>query len=212
MSTIQSAELLALEKLAPQLISDVANMVALMKGLLNGALRAGGSVSCKAGSRKLYTTGGYMSKFVARPDGTSEVFVALNFTGSAELPQAFMVVAGPQAVTHPDGTPMVVDTIPDALAAVAAGAGTDATVTPTHGTYRVDTLALAPDVNSPGEWFLILGRPTEARSLAAAGAIDAPQVPAMAADALFPVARITTRVGSKGISQIEIIAPRLGGR
>jgi hypothetical protein len=194
--------------LATTLAADVANLIELNRSAWHGAIRRGVHLARRPGTRSLFVSGGTICTFEDLPNGAIRASNR-TFTRSASKPVPFMVVAGPQAVVHEDGTPMVVREVPDAMAAVGGVPGTDALVTPARGTYRVDLLALAVDAEGVVEWFLILGAPSDARTLAASCDLETPAIPAGFEGDVWPIARVTTRNGSPGIAAAEVVAPRI---
>lgn len=188
------------------LAADVAALTALAFRAWHGSILSGVNIHTSRSSRSIFCSGGRLR--VLEPSTAGLRFAERRFARPSTEPLAFMVVAGCAAVTHPDGLPMVVRLVPDGLAAVPGIGGSGSLVTPAPGTLRVDLLALAVDSAGDAEWFMVLGRPTVATTLAGVAGVEAPEIPAGFADALVPVARVTTRNGSRGVSACELVARR----
>ncbi len=204
------ARIVSLEAIQRALIDDGASMVALARQLCHGAIRQGVSVAAQTGSRELMVRGGTMSAF-RRVGDASERLESHTFGPAIASPLTFLIVAGDGVLTADDGLPAVAREVPASVAAVAGLSGNDALVTPHPATYRVDTLAVCP-TGDRVDWVLLLGAPTEARTMAAAADVEAPQVAEQDAESMFPVARIVSRHMTRGLSLVEIVAPRLNRR
>lgn len=179
---------------------DRATTALLLRSIMHGAIAEGLRLQPVKGSRQLHMSGGTAILFERDEQGGYNVnrymIPVLN-------PLKFYAAAGPHLIDT-----RLFHTLPS----VCAGEGPGEMTTWPAKTYRVDTLALIPKGEDPvPEWYVFLGRPTQARTVDEIASVPTPAIPPEYAGEVLPLYRIVTRQGDKGIYAVEQIANRVNG-
>ncbi len=180
---------------------DRATTALLLRAILNGAIAEGLRLQAVKGSRQLHMSG-----------GTAILFERDPVTGGYDINRYMIPVLNPLKFYTASGSALIDPSLFHTLPSVCAGEGPGEIVAWPAKTYRVDTLALIPKGEDPvPEWYLFLGRPTQARTVDEIPSVPTPAIPAEHAGECLPLYRIVTRQGDKGIWGVEQIANRVNG-
>ena len=189
-----------------QLESRLLAMGDLLQMVVHGASVGGLHIHSTSGSRKLGVSATRLILFHEAASAGSDWDIRIHeIAASPNVP--LYLVAGDSLV---DEQPSL--GVPEVCAS-----GPGSVVAQPSKEYRVDLLAVAPLADAEGEtgraeWYLFLGASTKALTLQDVVTVRTPDVPAPYRRHVLPVARVVTRQGVKGITELELLAMRTAGQ